>query len=154
MQMSKEAIMLAVGLFLTAGLILIGLFAYNMGADAAKTATQDASSALTEMNENKYAMYENMEIKGSQVVNSVKRLKEDGVAGKIGIKIVTGENSTGTWYYNSFNSSKLSPSNADVAKIYDTSGGNNQYVNPNGTFKGTIERDANNTIRAIIFTQK
>lgn len=149
-----KAIVLAVTMFMLGGVVLYSVMNYNTGTDATKAANKNISNSITQMTEQTYSMYDNMEIKGSEVINAVKNFKEDGEAGKIGIKVITGENSTGTWYYNSFTSSKLNPVSSDVSKLFDSSSGNNAFVNPNGTFKGTLQRDTNNAIRAIIFTQK
>ena len=145
---------LGVTLFFLAGAFIYGLVAYNQGADASKESNQETSSTLAAMKENKYEMYDNMEMKGSQVVNTVKKFREDGEGGKIGVKIVTNTNKSGKWYYNSFDAKALNPVTTNISELYDASGSNVAYVNPNGTFKGSIDRDANNTIRAIIFTQK
>lgn len=149
-----KAIILAVTIFMLGGVVAYSIWNYNTGTDATKAANKSIGNSITQMTEQTYAMYDNMEIKGSEVINAVKNFKEDGEAGKIGIKIATGENAQGTWYYNSFNSSKLTPVSTDISKLYDSSSGNSLFVNPNGTFKGTLQRDTNNTIRAIIFTQK
>jgi len=149
-----KAIILAVTIFMIGGVVAYSIWNYNTGTDATKAANNRLGNSITQMEEQTYAMYDNIEIKGSEVINAVKNFKEDGEAGKIGIKIVTGENVAGTWYYNSFNSSKLTAVSTDISKLHDSSSGNVYFVNPNGIFKGTLQRDTNNTIRAIIFNQK
>ena len=153
-----KGIVVGVALFLLVAVLTIVIFAFNIGQDASKASTQELNTITTDMNEQKYLVYDGMEMSGSQVMNSIKKLENDGKGNKIAVQVKTGANTSGVWYYNTFTGSNgsgtLTPGGGEqnLTKAYDT---NNQlnYINPSGKFVGKVLRDNNNTIRAIIFTQ-
>lgn len=153
-----KGIIIGVSLFLLVAVLTITLFAFNIGQDSSKSATQELNTVNTDMKEQKLLVYDNMEMSGSQVMNSIKKMENDGKGNKIGIQVKTGANTGGVWYYNTFTggdgTGTLTAGNGEktLSKAYDTSNQTN-YINPSGNFTGKILRDNNNTIRAVIFTQ-
>ena len=153
-----KAIVIGFTIFLLVGVLAYGIISYNVGQDANKSSNQELNTIVTDMNEQKYLMYDNMQYSGSSLINSIKKLENDGKANKIAIHVKTGANPTGIWYYNQFSgengTGQLTSGGGEesVSKAYDT---NNQqhYINPSGTFIGKVLRDNNNSIRAIVFTQ-
>lgn len=153
-----KGIVIGVALFLLVAVLTIAIFAFNIGQDASKSSTQELNTITTDMNEQKYLVYENMELGGSSVTNTIKKMENDGAAGKIAVQVKTLTNTSGTWYYNTFSGSNGSGSlslgaNGDLKNTYDINN-SNEYINPSGKFMGTVLRDKNNAIRAIVFTQK
>lgn len=153
-----KGIVIGVALFLLVAVLTIAIFAFNIGQDASKSSTQELTTISTDMQEQKYLVYDNMELSGSSVSNTIKKLENDGKANKIGVHVKTLQNPNGTWYYNTFSGSNGSGSLSEgasgvLANTYDIKN-SNEYINPSGKFTGQVFRDKNNAIRAVIFTQK
>lgn len=147
-----KSIMVGAALFLTVAVLGIVVYAFNIGQDASKSGANKVNAITSDLNEQDYLLYDNLELSGSAVVNALKKLEADGKGEKIGVQVITGANASGTWYYGSFDGDKLTKTVDDFSKVYTI--GDNEYVNPSGKFKGSIKRDKNNMIRAIIFTQQ
>ena len=153
-----KGIVIGVSLFLLVAVLTIAIFAFNIGQDASKSSTQELSTISSDLNEQKYLVYDNMELQGSSVINSIKKLQTDGEAGKIGVQVKTLSNTGGTWYYGTFSGANGSGTLAagtatgQLANTYDIN--NAEYINPGGKFVGSVVRDSNNAIRAIVFEQK
>jgi len=151
---TSTALMFGAALFLVLALIGISVNVFSPATEAAKAATTDFSSATTELKDQKYLIYDNTTISGSQVVNAVRKFQSEGEAGNIAIQVVTGKNPTGTWYFNDFTTAggitgdglMKKPTNVNISTDVE-------YVNPSGMFKATVERDNNSVIRALIFEQ-
>lgn len=150
---TSTALMFGAALFLVLALIGISVNVFSPATEAAKTATTDFSSATTELKDQKYLIYDNTSISGSTVVNALRKFQAEGKAGNIGIRVVTGKNTAGQWYYNGFSpatgietTTGIQPTNVSVTTA-------NEYINPSGMFKATIKRDTNQVIRAIEFIQ-
>jgi hypothetical protein len=106
------------------------------------------------MSESQYTMYDGMEIRGSEVVNVLRKFKDE----YIGVCVKTKKNSSGTWYI--YNVTLSGGNDAEIGAESDKSISNtmdetsDEYVNPNGVFIGSIARDKNGRIAALIFEQK
>ena len=153
---TSTALMFGAALFLALALIGIAVNVFSPATEAAKAATTDFSSATTELKDQKYLIYDNTTISGAQVTNAIRKFEAEGKAKNIAIQVVTGQNSGGKWYYNSFtgeNGSGTIGNSADgnTANINDST--NTEYVNPSGMFHAEVKRDSNSVIRALIFTQ-
>ena len=108
---------------------------------------------MREMSESEFTMYDGMEVRGSEVVNVLNKYKND----YIGIQVKTKKNTAGDWYiYNvSIASGVATIGTASTNNISDTMNETlNEYVNPNGSFMGSLVRDANGTVAALIFNQQ
>ncbi len=166
-----KGVLIGVGLFLLVGVLTIGIIAYNIGQDSSKSSTQELTSITTDMQEQKYLIYDNMELSGSSVMNAIKKMENDGNGQKISILVQTGSAASykDTWYYNTF-SGGTPPNGVNIGfgnggelqkggtvetnlnNAYDVSA--QQYINPTGQFRGYVYRDKNNAIRAVVFSQK
>jgi len=98
-------------------------------------------------------MYDGMEIRGSEVVNVLRKFKDE----YIGIYVETKKNG-GLWYIHN-----VTPGSGNEAEIVSKSNESisdtmneesDEYVNPNGVFIGSIARDENGRITALMFKQK
>lgn len=148
---TSTALMFGAALFLVLALIGIAVNVFSPATEAAKTATTDFSAATTELKDQKYLIYDNTTISGSQVVNALRKFEQDGSAGNIGIRVKTGRGSD-SWYYNnvSSNGDTVTPTGKPTNVNNAT---NTEYINPSGMFKASIKRDSNQVIRAIEFVQ-
>lgn len=148
---SSTALKFGAVLFLTLALIAIAVNVFSPATEAAKTATTDFSAVTTELKDQKYLIFDNTTISGSQVVNALRKFSAEAEAGNIGIRIKTGRG-TDTWYYNTVSSdgNSLTPAGKPINVNNSTK---SEYVNPSGMFKANIIRDSNSVIRAIEFIQ-
>ena len=146
---TSTALMFGAALFLVLALIGIAVNVFSPATEAAKTATTDFSQATTELKDQKYLIFDNTTISGSQVVNAIRKFESEGKASNIGIFVKTGKNS-GNWYYNALNGDTMTTAQ-EPKNVNDST--NSEYINPSGMFKASITRDSNQVIRAIEFVQ-
>ncbi|MGE7983792.1 hypothetical protein [Solibacillus sp. NPDC093137] len=150
----STALKFGAALFLVLALIGLAVNAFSPATDATKTATTDFSNTTTELKDQKYLIYDNTVISGSQVVNALRKFEKDGKTQTIGLYVETGKNNgAGVWYYSEFASDKLTESTTQDLTLTSTVTDNN-YINPSGTFESIVDRDSNGVIRAIKFTQQ
>lgn len=148
MENSLKAILIGAGVVITLIVVSIGFLLMRSGQSTAKNAIGKLSQIDSEMSDSEYTMYDDMEVSGSVVVNLLKKYKNE----YIGIKVETKKNATGTWYINQVSGDTLSSVSTDIANTMDET--KIEYINPNGKFKGEVQRDANGTVIALIFKQK
>jgi len=159
MNNASSALKVAAGLFLTIALITIVVVLFISAQEATKTAQNNFSGIQKELDQTQYAVYDNTNISGSQVVSSLRKFQDQD---SFGVKVVTGKNKAGTWYFHEVNTagSADSPDYGSVnqaqasgtfSKAIEQS--SNDYINPTGTFKSEIVRDRSNVVRALVFTQ-
>jgi hypothetical protein len=148
---TASAILFGGAILIALALLAIAVIVFSPATDAAKSATTDFSAATTELKDQKYLIYDNTTITGSQVVNALRKFEQDGSAGNIGIRVKTGRGSD-SWYYNSVSSKgdTVTPTGNPTNVSNATS---TEYINPSGMFKASIVRDSNQVIRAIQFVQ-
>lgn len=154
MENSLKAILIGAGVVITMIVVSIGFVLMRSGQSTALTTIGKLDRLNTEMTESQYTMYDGMEVNGSEVVNVIRKFRND----YIGIQVITKKNS-GTWYINN-----VTPTDDGIGKINDSgrtgdisdliNEKSNEYVNPNGVFLGKLIRDENGTIVALTFTQK
>ena len=91
-------------------------------------------------------------------MNTLRKFKDDGEEGILGIAVKTGESTDTTWYF-----STVSADGNDVSPIPSTTktlmerAKNTQdpnYINPSGRFQANLIYDDSNVIRAITIVQK
>lgn len=146
---TSTALMFGAALLLAIALIGLAVNVFSPSTEAAKTATTDFSQATTELKDQKYLIFDNTTISGSQVVNAIRKFEAEGKANNIGIYVKTGKNS-GNWYYNTLNGDQMTTASTPTNVSNSTHA---EYINPSGMFKATIKRDSNQVIRAIEFIQ-
>lgn len=154
MENSLKAILIGAGVVITMIVVSIGFVLMRSGQSTALTTIGKLDRLNTEMTESQYTMYDGMEVNGSEVVNVIRKFRND----YIGIQVITKKNS-GTWYINNVTLTddgigKINDSGrtGDISDLINEK--SNEYVNPNGVFLGKLIRDENGTIVALTFTQK
>ncbi|WP_066298044.1 hypothetical protein [Bacillus sp. FJAT-29937] len=150
-QSTVKALGFGASLFLILALIMIAVNVFSPATEAAKSATTDFSATTTELKDQKYLIFDNTTISGSQVVNAIRKFQAEAEAGNIGIHVVTGRGSD-NWYYNTVSSNGNSITTAGKPENINIST-KTEYINPSGMFKANIVRDSNSVIRAIEFIQ-
>lgn len=153
MENSLKAILIGAGVVITMIVVSIGFLLMRSGQSTTQTAIGKLSQINTEMSESQYTMYDGMENRGNEVVNILKKFKDE----HIGIQIKTNKIPSGTWYIHNVTIANnvgtiMSESTNKITDTMDET--HNQYINPNGKFLGELVRDENGTVVALVFTQQ
>lgn len=152
---TATALMFGAAIFLTLALIGISVNVFSPATEAAKTGATDFNNTTTELKDQKYLIYENTTISGSQVLSALRKFEKEGKAQSLAVYVATGKTggAAGVWYYSAFQGDVVSTSAtqnlAATSNVTD-----NNYINPSGMFDSTVERDSNGVIRAIKFIQQ
>lgn len=151
---TSTALLFGAALFLTLALIGLSVSVFAPSTDAAKTAQTDFSNTTTELKDQKYLIFDNTVISGSQVVNALRKFEKDGKSQSLALYVETGKNKgAGVWYYSQFAGDRVGVSATQDLKLTSDVTDNN-YINPSGMFDSIVERDTNGVIRAIKFKQQ
>jgi hypothetical protein len=153
MENSLKAIIIGAGVVITMIVVSIGFLLMRSGQSTAQNAINRLDQISSEMSESQYTMYDGMEIRGSEVVNVLRKYKDE----YIGICVKTKKNPSGVWYVYDVtligNEAEIgSPSTKSISDTMDET--KDEYINPNGVFIGSIARDENGRIAALMFEQK
>lgn len=152
MENSLKAIIIGAGVVITMIVVSIGFLLMRSGQSTAQNAINRLDQISSEMSESQYTMYDGMEIRGSEVVNVLRKFKDE----YIGIRIETKKGSK-VWYIHEADIDDnvvkgLTEISNSISNTMDET--KNEYVNPNGVFVGSIARDENGRIAALMFVQK
>lgn len=142
--MSKKIVGFAIGaitLLVFAGLVF-GLT--NKGKNSSTNTMQQLDSYLAPYDNIQYALYDDSTVSGSEVMELIKNIKDDGIS----IVVTNGSGNTKTYTYVSVTAS----GSVDVKNIKDKAV-TASYINPSASFESSIVRDANDTVTAIEFKQ-
>ncbi|SCX63208.1 ABC transporter permease (plasmid) [Lysinibacillus sp. fkY74-1] len=151
---TATALKFAAGIILAIVLVSIAIMVFTPAADSAKSVTTDFTANTTELQDQKYLVYDNTVVSGSQVLTALRRFESQAKDETIALKVQTGKNSTGQWYYSRFEADKVDKSGA-VSDISTTTNVTHaEYINPSGMFAASVHRDSNGVIRAIQFVQE
>lgn len=154
MNTASSAFKFIAGFFMTLAFIGVVVAIFVLSMDGAKTGTNDAQAMTTELSEQRFMIYDNNEVSGSQVVGALRKYETQAKDQKLAIYVETGRNAgAGTWYYSQFDGGQVTESSVKSIKNA-TSPTDISYINPSGRFMANIERDANGALRAIRFVQK
>ncbi|WP_079524020.1 hypothetical protein [Solibacillus isronensis] len=145
---TATALKFAAGIILAIVLVGISIMVFTPAADSAKSVTNDFTNNTTELQDQKYLMYDNTVVSGSQVINAIRKFK--GQEGEIGVEVTTGKSTK--WYLANFTGDELTKVDTDLLNA--TTNTHADYINPSGMFDAEIERDSNGVIRAIKFNQQ
>lgn len=148
------ALKLGAAVFLTVALITIVVSIFVSATEPTKSSKEEFNNLTTELKDQKFNQYDEATVSGSEVGSAIRRFAKQGEAGLFGIQIKTGQDATGTWYYNtvSDNGDTLTKVTAVTPKAIAEES-NIRYVNNAASFKSVLVRDSSNVIRAIKFTQ-
>ena len=142
--MSKKIVVFAMSAFML--LIFAGLYfgLGNKGKNSAVDTMQKLDDYLSPSDNIQYALYDGTSVSGSEVIDLIKNIKDDGVS----IIVTNGSGNEKTYTYATVTASGSS----DVKNITDKSV-TASYINSFANFKSSIVRDENDAVSAIKFTQ-
>lgn len=147
MENSLKGLILAAGTIITCVVISLGFFISREAKDTASSGANQINNINAEFLESDKTIYEGAKVSGSEVINVIKRFSGKNIA----IKVKT--NKSVKCYGNTVDETTgtLTGGGSSIADVYSED--NAAYINPSAVFRGSIIRDANDTITAIAFTQ-
>lgn len=149
MEHGLKMLLLAAGVIVTMGVIVLGFMFFRSGKATATGAMDSMEKIASEFSDSEKTIYDGVTVAGTEVINVVNKFSEDS----IGIKVITKKDRNGKWY----NYSAETPNDLTVSsnQIKDAKEINNiAYINPTGNFDGEVVRDDNKAVVGIVFTQK
>lgn len=151
---ASSGIRFTVGIIVTLLLCGIVVGVFTIIQQPAKATADDITSLNTQLNEQKFFIYENGNHNGSHVYNTIKQYQS---AETFGVYVITGKNQNGTWYNRQISllpgtiGDDLGPGSGTLENTRNER--SVEYINPSGQFKSEIVRDSNNVITGIVFRQ-
>lgn len=130
----------------------LGFAFYRNAKSTADSAQNELSNFNTTLTESKYTDYEGRTILGNEVLSFLNANANTEIA----IQVITASGSNKIYNYASIDmAGDPTDSQTNNTAIAATKKkGDATYINPNGKFECTLNRDANSTITGIIFTQQ
>lgn len=144
---------IAVTAIIVLGVAAMAFFLFRNSRDSANTSVSKITKLTAELSESDFSMYEGTAVSGSEVINAINKFKADDIA----IKVTT--KSGNTSYYNkamtseSGGSYKIGTGTVKTVQSAQSRGSAN-YINPTGSFAGSICKDSNNVIIGLFFEQQ
>lgn len=148
----RTVIMIIAVVVLTLLIVTLGFNFYKTGKSTADTAQNELSNFNTTLVESKYTDYEGRTVLGNEVISFLNTNANTEIA----IQVVTASGSNKIYNYATIDMTgdptDTQTNNTAIAAAKKK--GDATYINPNGKFECTLNRDANSTITGIIFTQQ
>lgn len=148
----RTVIMIIAVVVLTLLIVTLGFSFYKTGKSTADTAQNELSNFNTTLVESKYTDYEGRTVLGNEVISFLNTNANTEIA----IQVVTASGSNKIYNYATIDMTgdptDTQTNNTAIAAAKKK--GDATYINPNGKFECTLNRDANSTITGIIFTQQ
>lgn len=145
MENSLKGLLLAAGTVITCIIIGLGFYIAREARDTASSGAGQINRLNAEFMESDKVMYDGIRVSGSEVVNVINKFKNDDLY----VRVITKKNSD---IYYGKNSKSVEKSTIDGYKT-STNSSEASYINPNGIFVGEVQRNENNVITGIVFTQ-
>lgn len=150
MENGLKALLIAAGAIVTILVIGIGISFYQKGKQASDSASDSMDQMTTVLNESTYTDLEGRSVFGNEVQSKVNAFANTEIA----VEVITATSTT--WYnYSDQDMSNAVDANTNSANISSCKQKTaTNYINPNAKFNVSLYRDANGTIKAVIFTQQ
>ena len=110
--------------------------------------SQESMKLNSDLQDSDTGMYDGIAISGSEVLNVIKNYSEE----KVSIKVVTKKSTTYYGYSVDAGNNLTTGATGSLKKAESIT--DNQYINPTGSFKGSILKDSNDVATCIVFTQE
>ena len=148
MENSLKGLILAAGTIITCLIISLGFFIAREAKASASNGAGQISKLNAEFLENDKVIYDGTQVSGSEVINAIRKFKNDC----IGIKVVTKKANSDYNYIVNEDGSMTKSSVAEYPVSLNVV--DNEYINPTARFDGKVVRDINGTITGIQFVQR
>lgn len=155
MENATKAIIITASVLITMAIVSLGFFIFNSVKTPIDSGKDELDRIYKQLTESKYADYNNKTWSGTEVINAISKSKSAPEEG-VGICVITGVGGTTytNWYvYDASDINNLSEATTsidDAEDIFKT----DKYINPNGRFKAKVERNNNDKIASVTFTQQ
>jgi hypothetical protein len=149
-----KGLLLAAGTIITCIIVSLGFYIAREARDTAASGAGSISKLNSEFNDNDKTMYEGLSVSGSEVLNVITKFASEDICIRVET-IASGEAGKYAYYLR-----KLSTTGYALGEVSDTKTSeakdkkNINYINPNATFNGSVQRNSNNVITCITFIQK
>ena len=141
-------IAIGVAVALIVGAAIFGINYMKQGKSVGTAGGKQMANIQAELSDAEFDAYDGVTVTGSEVINVVKKFEDDDVA----VKVIT-KKTTAFYGYSLDASNELQTTNVSSAsKMQELS--SPLYVNPSGSFVGSILKDTNDVITGICFTQQ
>jgi hypothetical protein len=151
MENSLKGLLLAAGTIITCIIISLGFYIAREAKDTAATGAGQINKLNAEFADNSKTIYDGTEVSGSEVLNVIRKFQGE----PFGVFVTTKKDTKGSYYgyvFDNEDGELGAVSGEDVLLAKKES--EEQYINPNARFLGTIVRDVNNTITGLTFNQQ
>lgn len=120
----------------------------NQSQESMNIGSSKLSKLNSDLQDSDTGMYDGIVISGSEVLNVIKNYSEE----KVSIKVVTKKSTTYYGYSVDAGNNLTTGATGSLKKAESIT--DNQYINPTGSFKGSILKDSNDVATCIVFTQE
>lgn len=134
--------LIAAGLIVTAGLVMVGFRMADMGKSAAGYLVDEMAAFESEIENQEILRYDGRVVSGSDVVNFIKKHLSDCSVGKIPKFEVSVSSDSFTVFKD----------NSLLKEMTNFS--HPSYIKPNARYLGEVRRNDNGVIEAVVFTQQ
>ena len=141
-------IAIGVAVALIVGAAIFGINYMKQGKAVGTAGGKQMANIQAELSDAEFDAYDGVTVSGSEVVNVVKKFEDNEVA----VKVIT-KKSTAFYGYSLNANNELDTGSVSASKkMQDIT--SPLYVNPSGSFVGSIIKDTNDVITGICFTQQ
>ena len=148
MENSLKGLILAAGTIITCVVISLGFFISREAKNTASNGANQINQLNLEFSESDKIMYDGAKISGSEVLSVIKKFENE----KIAVMVKTNKTTTTYGYTINLTNGELGGiSGNKISEAYNEAG--NEYINPYASFRGSIVRDNNDVLTAIVFEQ-
>ena len=144
----RDWIIIGVIVLMTIGLISSAQKLNNQSQESVNIGSSKLTKFNSDLQDSDTAMYDGISISGSEVLNVIKNYSEE----KVSVKVVTKKSTTYYGYSVDAGNNLTTGATGSLKKAESIT--DNQYINPTGSFKGSILKDSNDVATCLVFTQE
>ena len=146
-EISVKGLILAVVVIIALVLSAISLYMVTRSKSTINDGNTQYSQLMSEYSEINATLYDGLYVSGDKVVNVIKDCVES-LSGGVDVVTLAGQDGSGTMKtYTKANEYSNALAAGTIIKSSD------EYINPSGTFVGSVTKNANGMVTKITFTQ-
>jgi transcription initiation factor IIE alpha subunit len=149
---SKEIIKVAAGIAIVLLVVLLGFGIYRTFASKTEKITGDAATLLDSVDTMVYTEKDGTTVTGTTVLSFI--TEREAYDDEICIMVCTKANTSGQAYVYDASRSRIADTTESTNKKNAKTKANANYINPNGKFEVSLDKDTNGTIQKITFNQQ
>lgn len=144
----RDWIIIGVIVLMTIGLVYSVQKLNNQSQESVNIGSSKLTKLNSDLQDSDTTMYDGISISGSEVLNVIKNYSEE----KVSVKVVTKKSTTYYGYSVDAGNNLTTGATGSLKKAESIT--DNQYINPTGSFKGSILKDSNDVATCLVFTQE